>query len=247
MTNLEKEYEPFLYPAKEERIEILKSQPLLSKLYLTTNDSVKSVNTSEDFIKENDFTVWRNRFNNKVRRLEFSYVLLRFYYSRGIPDTNWAENTDDGSTEFFPFLKDKAIRTNKFLFDYSVENFFYHYVSAADIVYHLLNVYYKLAIVSGTKFNKKVLDKLKGRDVAKVLEHFENTIRSFRKDRNDFAHNFSFNEIDLRSKREIKEGREVITICSYYFSTSSQTLIRIEDSIVHFSELIDLINKELSK
>jgi hypothetical protein len=246
MINNNMEFEPFVYPTKDERIKIQKSQPLLSQLYSLTDSSNKSYDNFSEYIKNHDLELWKNRFNNKIRKIEFSFVLTKFSYLRGIPDKVWFEGAENGTVRFLPQLEGEDARTNQFLFKYSSENFYYHFVSAADLAYHLLNVHFQLGLKSGSNFNKRVISKMNALPTLVALENFEREIKDFRRDRNDLTHNFPFNEIDLRSKQEVRYGKLVTTMGRYSYTPSEEVMIKIEDAIGYFAKLMEHLNKELN-
>ncbi|GHA67660.1 Cthe_2314 family HEPN domain-containing protein [Pontibacter akesuensis] len=177
MEEQELDYDPFTYPSLEERKVIIKSQPLIDKLYLDDETNDKSYT---DFIKYKnalDIWPWKNRFNNKISKLVFSYVLTKYHFDRGIHDDVWKQDTDSGATIFLPYLRSERDRSNLFLFRYSSEHYYYHYISASDIVYHLLNVFYNLEVKEGGRFNRNIADKLEGKRAASLLSSFNNDIR----------------------------------------------------------------------
>lgn len=242
----EPDYVPFTYPSAEERKAIIKSQPLLDDLFFDPDTSDKFYTDFTEYKNAHDLKSWKNRFNNnKIRKLIFSYVLIRYCYERKIPDEIWLQNLDSGETVFLPYLTSEREKSNLFLFNYSSEHYYYHYISASDIVYHLLNVFYNLEVKENSRFNTTVSDKLTGKTAANLLSSFNNDIRSFRNERNGLTHNFPFNEIDARSREEIENGKRVYTIGVYNYVPSKEVLRRIDDSLKPLANLVKGLNEEL--
>jgi len=242
----------FIYPSQEERKEIVNSFPIIKEIAFKGSNSVKDHSYDDElnkFIADNDIRPWINRLNNKFSKLRFSYVLLKFYKLKGIRDIRWAEHLDDGTTKYFPDFKNNGDYYLKFLFNYSCENFYYHYISALDILIHLINIYYNLGVKeNATLFNVKVCNKLepKNPDLFKVLKGFRETNKDIYDDRNDLVHNFAFYEIDSRSIKTIEDGREVIHMGLEKYTTSEETVNKVEHCIKQLAALLKEIEKEFN-
>ena len=147
---------------------------------------------------------------------------------------------------FSHILRSIIDRNNLFLFSYAAENFYYHYTSSSDIVYHLLNSYFGLSIESKYKFNSNVIKKLNNKVVKKGVTEFSEKTEEFRLDRNNLAHNFPFYEIDIRSERQVDNGKGVISLGDYKYTPSKQVMKNIEDALKPLAELIDVLKQELT-
>ncbi|KQL18437.1 hypothetical protein [Cytobacillus solani] len=58
------------------------------KLFEEAGNRTYLINTREGIIASN-LSFWINEHNNKAFDLINNYVLLRYYYDKGIPDTEW--------------------------------------------------------------------------------------------------------------------------------------------------------------
>lgn len=70
-----------------------------------------------------------------------SYVMLVYYYDKGIPDENWY--SEDG--EYFPDFNQVHFYVKEW-FDYYSDVFYYKLFSAWDLVGHILDVKYDLKV-----------------------------------------------------------------------------------------------------
>jgi len=242
----------FIYPSQQEWEEVIDSFPIVEELAFKGKNNVKVALYDDELdrlIADNDIRPWINRLNNKFSKLRFSYVLLKFYKLKGIPDTRWVEHLDDGTTKYFPDFKNKGDYYLKFLFNYSCENFYYHYISGLDILIHLINIYYNFKVEErDSHFNSKVCKKLKPINLPlfKLLENFRKINSDIYDARNDLAHNFAFYEIDSRSIKTIEDGREVTHMGLDRYTTSEETVNKVEHSIKQLATLLKEIEKELS-
>ncbi|MFD2245732.1 Cthe_2314 family HEPN domain-containing protein [Pontibacter ruber] len=243
----------FQYPTQQESIEIQNHFPPVKELFLSHNDiEAKEEYHKVDvmiYVAKHDIINWINRLNNKLGKLKFSYILLKFYYLKGIPDEQWKVELEAGGTKFFPDFKDEGDHYIHFLFKYSSENFYYHYVSALDCIAHLLNIYYNLSWGEKEVAFKKDLFKklqLKDKDLAQSLGIFSESIGDIREDRNGLAHRFPLNEVDFRSKKNFQDGKEVVTMGSAHYTNSREVLTKIERSVELLSDTLKNIEKTLS-
>ena len=242
--------EAFIYPSQEEWKEIVNSFPIIKEIAFKGSNSVKDNsydNESYKFVADNDILPWINRLNNKLSKLRFSYVLLKYYKLKGIQDTRWVEHLEDGTTKYFPDFKNKRDYYAKFLFNYSCENFYYHYISGLDILIHLINIYYNLGVEEKYhRFNSEVCKKLKPKNsqLFKLLEDFKKTNNDIYNDRNNLAHNFAFYEIDFRSTKAIENGKEIIHMGLEKYTTSEETVNKVEHSVEQLVALLKEIEKE---
>ena len=93
--------EAFIYPSQEEWKEIVNSFPIIKEIAFKGSNSVKDDLYEDEFYKfvaDNDIQPWINRLNNKLSKLRFSYVLLKYYNLKGILHTRWVEHLKDGTT-----------------------------------------------------------------------------------------------------------------------------------------------------
>jgi len=242
----------FIYPSQQEWKEVIDSFPIIEELAFEGINNVNENSYADELdklIAANDIFPWINRLNNKFSKLRFSYVLLKFYKLKGINDIRWAEHLDDGTTKYFPDFKDKGDYYIKFLFNYSCENFYYHYISALDILIHLINIYYNLGVEEEVYyFNLEVCKKLKPKNsqLFKLLEDFRKTNSDIYDDRNDLAHNFAFYEIDYRSRKVSENGKEVIHMGLEKYTTSDEAVNKVEHNVKQLAALLKEIEKELN-
>ena len=242
----------FVYPLQQERKDIVDSFPIIKEIAFKGSNSIKDDSYDDEFYKYvagEDIKAWINRLNNKFSKLRFSYVLLKFYKLKGIPDIRWAEHLEDGTTKYFPDFKNKGDYYLKFLFNYSCENFYYHYISALDILIHLINIHYNLGVEEEVYyFNLEVCKKLKSKNsqLFKLLEDFKKTNNDIYNDRNDLAHNFAFYEIDSRSIRTIEDKEEIIHMGLEKYTTSDEAINKVEHSVEQLAALLKEIEKELN-
>src|SRR6266508_1058489 len=89
--------------------------------------------------------VWQLRY--READVTKSFVLLRYYFEKGIPDDEWHKSPgeDESSIQYYPNFEEKHF-VIKDWFDYYSDTFYHKLFSAWDTIGHVLNVYFALGI-----------------------------------------------------------------------------------------------------
>lgn len=76
-----------------------------------------------------------------------SYILMMFFYEKGIPDERWfvSPGNKGESVQYFPDFEERHFRI-KGWFDYFVDALYYKLFSTWDLIGHFLNVKYDLEV-----------------------------------------------------------------------------------------------------
>ena len=230
------------FPSKKEWNHIIINFPTSTKLFFSTDLYLEgtSIHAFEEFIKHQDLSNWKTRFNNKLGKLRFSYVLA-IYYSKNVIDVNWIKHDDNGNTNFFPNFANKKDLHNKFIFDYFSESFYYHYFSCLDILGHLLCVFFKIQIPERRIDIFKVVNKITDIDLKKYLNEFLEKIQNAKEKRNGLTHRFPFNEIDMRSK----SIDNVLNFGLFEYISSTETIDEIHEIIIELEKILRIIESKM--
>jgi len=155
------------FPTKEDWIEIEKTYPF-KRLKIKKQDfRLKPVQGFKDVIQMTrniEIFHWKIILNNRLCNVIKSYVMLMFYYGKGIPDDEWyiSPGKKGMSVQFFPHFK-KQHFIIKASFNYYADIFFYMIFSSWDTLWQLLNVFYDLGLkendVNLDIFYQKIKDK----------------------------------------------------------------------------------------
>ena len=180
-------FDNFDFPNKEERELIYKSCEHFQELCLTVDCEDNSDTTYIDIIENRMlFEHWISQFNRKIGEVRISYILLTHYFNKCSAFLKDAINANEEGEEY---------NSNKYIFYFYADVFYHKAFSTWDFIYHLINIYYKLNILTKSGFNDKVMKKLKcintglysklddvccNNDVFKEAKRF----------RNDLTHNF---------------------------------------------------------
>lgn len=195
---------------------------------------------------------WVREFNNRAFDLEQNYTLLKSYYNAGIPDSEWyiSPGKDGASVSYFPHFEDEHFG-NLYWFSFYTESFLTRAEGIIDTIYHLVNVHFNLKIESKLSFR---------RDVSNALKAFDNNLydylQNIRQDsrfvnmndyRNNIVHNFRPNQVDSGiSKPQIQpDGSTVIALSVGNYTTSSEFLNVIHDTIDLLADITDEIKKKI--
>lgn len=197
---------------------------------------------SEQFTILDDETIkirtWARILAQRLRELNFSYIMASFYYHNGIPDEPYYDKV---SNKFFPQFKEKPHWSNKEGFEYYGEIFLLKSFSALDTIAHIVSINYgiEMRIVS---FNKTLINKLQEKDPlrsSKLKTIIESeSFNEFRKLRNDSTHNISPGQVDSGIIKD-RNGMTITSVGSY--TPTSQryvTMTSLKDTVF---EILDII------
>lgn len=172
---------------------------------------------SEQFTILDDETIeirtWARILAQRLRELNFSYIMASYYYQNGIPDEPYYDNV---SNKFFPLFTEKQDWSNKEGFEYYSEVFLFKSFSALDTIAHILSINYgiKWARIS---FNDGIIKRLleinpEKFEKLKVLIDSED-FRKIKTYRHDATHNISPGQVDSGIKYQ--NGMTSLGIGSY--------------------------------
>lgn len=101
----------------------------------------------EDIKRRSDLSEWFLHIQNRFFEVLESYIMLTFYYEKGIPDDEWwiSPGKRGESVQYFPHFEERHHLT-KADFDYYADVFYYKIFTLWHTIGHLLNVYYDLKI-----------------------------------------------------------------------------------------------------
>lgn len=138
------------------------SQEDIQKIYSTTsfdelnallfrlhsrNDSEDNFNglTGLKQLLDSEGLIWQ--LHNRLMDVAKSYVLLSYFFEKGIPDDIWfiSPGKRDSSIEYFPHFEPIHFMIKDW-FDYYSGIFYQQLFSTLDVVGHLLNVQYSLGV-----------------------------------------------------------------------------------------------------
>ena len=194
--------ETFSYPTKEERREINKEIPKITRLkfdyksafinYLETNDIHNSIN-------QEDIYWWNLCLSNRFGKLEKTFLYVITHYKR---------------FNKFEIEENEAKFTESLLYDYYVEIFYYFFYSVRDVLGQLLNVLFYINLEENKIFlNKSFTRRIPNEKIRIIFENFlTKTASSYSTYRNAFNHRFTPTQRDNRAKTtiSIKNNEEEI-------------------------------------
>ena len=206
----------FTYPTKYEREEINNRIPKINRLNIDHKSALinflknKNINSA---INEENIYWWNNCLNNRIGKLNETYIYVITHYER----------SDNKLTE-------------KLLFDYYAEIFYYYFYSVRDIIGQLINVLFEIGLKEHEVFIKKsFIEKISNERLRKSFEEFANsTSSSYKKFRNGFNHRFTPNLKDNRVNNISNEKDENQNNISYTKGISQTEF---------YNDIIELINE----
>ncbi len=122
------------YPTKDERKEIEKRIPKINRLdFNCTSAFIDFLESShiENAIRKEDIYWWNNCLNNRIGKLNETYIYTVTHHQRLERST-----LQEGSQK----------HTDRILFEYYVEIFYYFFFSTRDVFGQLLNIIFDLRI-----------------------------------------------------------------------------------------------------
>ncbi|KOP81503.1 Cthe_2314 family HEPN domain-containing protein [Cytobacillus solani] len=216
------------------------------KLFEEAGNRTYLINTREGIIASN-LSFWINEHNNKAFDLINNYVLLRYYYDKGIPDTEWVIE-DEGKYKFFPRMEDKH-DAYKYWFDFYLEGYYKRFATLIDTICHLINIKYNFGIKPDPGFRQRVMKELQAKDniLFKALKKCwqDEAYKKAERFRNDLTHNYRPNFIDSGIS-ESHEGDEIIiSVGLGEYTTTTEFITNIEETVDLMAEIIDNIRSKI--
>lgn len=124
-----------------------------------------------------------------------SFIFLRYYFEKGIPDDEWYKSPgkDGSSIQYFPNFEKKHFVTKDW-FDYYSDTFYHKLFSAWDTIGHVLNIYFGLGMKPNRVYFPDVASELKKTEID-LGEKLDGILHSpvYQKAktlRNDVTHNY---------------------------------------------------------
>jgi hypothetical protein len=241
------------YPTEGEWNSILISNPILQTLDFALKLDVDRFPHELIFFYQGHLEDLLRVFNNRIRQLRFSFVLVTYYFQKGIPDEEWyiSPGRKGQSVEYFPHFQKKH-HSRKYLFDYFSEAFYSTYFSIFELVVHIVNVIFQLDIDhknEGLSFRKKVLRSLKTKN-KKLHEYIcsmqnESVYEKAKDIRNNLIHNLPPNEVTSPVKISKSTNLTKLTIGVGDYIKSSEIMENINMGVSLLKEFLDKFKSHL--
>jgi hypothetical protein len=179
------------------------------------NKVTLNVNTNKEYsileIDNMEHDHWKAEYNSRVTDLINTYVLMSFYYQKGIPDENWTSYASPNRKIEFPDFKEEHY-SYLYWFSFYLESYYTRFFGIIDTLYHLVNIKYELSIRPKSRFNEKVVNRIKAIDnnlsekLNKNNLKKDETFAQADKYRNNLTHNYRPHQIlVLQNKRGVNE------------------------------------------
>lgn len=247
-------YDYAKYPAKEDWLTICGDKvDTLNKIDLDANKKTFNILNFDESYYGMNLHYWLQEFNNRAFDLRVNYTLLKFYYDAGIPDEEWYKSPGENgeSVQYFPHFEEKHFG-HLYWFGFYMDSYYTRFEGLIDAVYHVINIKYKFDIEPALGFRNKVLKQLETAD--KDLYDYlmtlpNNTVFKQVKDfRNNIVHNYRPNQIDSGYKRVNNvDGSQTITMSIGNYTTSTEFLTNIHDSLDLLAEITDEIRDKVKE
>ena len=138
------------YPTEEEWKEIYRSFPAADIVFSEYDFNFaqkKGLEGLNQLTTIKEINAWIMALENKWKDVARSYVMMNFYYDKGIPDEPYfiSPGRKGESVEYFPNFK-KVHYVRKDAFDFYADVYFFKVFSAFDGLWQLFNVYFKCGL-----------------------------------------------------------------------------------------------------
>lgn len=243
-------YDYAKYPSKEDWLELCEDK-------VETLNRIRLESTKKKFsifdVDGMNLNYWIKEFNNRAFDLITNYTLLKSYYNAGIPDEEWyiSPGKDGQSVQYFPHFEEKHFG-NLYWYGFYLDSYYTRFEGMIDSVYHLINLKNRFGIEPSMGFIGKVLKQLEStdKDFYDYLKSLPtNTVYAKVKDfRNNLVHNYRPNQVDSGYKRTNNaDGSETITMTVGNYTTSTEFLNNINDSLELLVEITDTIRDKVKE
>ena len=236
----------FEFPTKDEWRKLEQSYP--SKSLEVTEDHFRYTafpeGSIERFSAVPEILTWTVHLQNRLIQTRWSYVLLMYYFGKGIPDDEWfiSPGKKGESIQYYPHFekKDYLIKAQ---FDYYADAFYHKLFSAWDTLGHLLNVVYELEIERAS-FDKAVkkLKPLKPALHAKLTAIIDSTdFQTMREFRHSVTHNHLPGHISSSVRRV---SANLVTFGGGSYTPSAQIKDNVIKSLDLFAQALEAIKEQ---
>lgn len=217
----------------------------ITRIYSLLHDTITMDRVHDalsDFTKAMTLDECLYQIQHRVSDVATSYVLMLFYYEKGIPDKRWyaSPGEDGASIQYYPDFEDIHFQI-KAWFDCYSDTLYYKLFSAWDLLGHMLNTEYDLAIRK-VDFGKAVRE-LEAKDTS--LYTFLKTIQgspAYKKAndiRNDITHNYLPYTTGIAFCSDKSGLRTTIGLREYV--TSEEIVANIHAVIVLFTTALECV------
>lgn len=208
-----------------------------------TDDSLAS------FLRGLEMRDWVMHLANRLIHVRRSYVMLKFYYDKGIPDAEWyiSPGKNGESIQYFPHFEEKHF-WHKTQFEYYADVFYYKLFSAWDTLGHLLNIEYDMQIErasfhkSITKL-KTVNPNLNVRLQEDILKN--DNFKRGRDFRDSITHNFLPGHVGSTITKAKVKNQLTVSMGVGNYIPSDEIMNNIINSLDLFTETMSIITEEI--
>jgi hypothetical protein len=204
-------------------------------------------------IKDMEYSYWLREFNNRSFDMITSYVMMMFYYDKGIPDDEWyiSPGKTGKSIDYFPHFEERHF-IYLYWFGFYMDSYYTKYFSLIDTIYHLVNIRYDLEVPSKLGFKSEISKKLKSVDTE--LHDFLNSLRNnttlgkITDFRNNIVHNYRPNQVDSGINTVKRDGQIIemsFTVGNY--TKTSEFVNNINDSLDLMSLIVEKVREKLKQ
>ncbi|MBB1151301.1 Cthe_2314 family HEPN domain-containing protein [Myroides sp. NP-2] len=224
----------FKYPTKEERRKINNIIPKIERFnveYKSATIGILQNSSFETAIREEDIYWWCNCVNNRLGKMEETFVYVNTHYLRELEIKN-----DEAVNQY----------TDKLLLEYFIEIFYYYYFSTRDVIGQLLNVYCDLKLREDKIFlNEKFLEQIHTEEIKNALTDFLNNTKDSYNIRNSFNHRFTPINKDFRATKNVIKDGNTIKFYSAKDVKIEVFIADIESLMKHFAHLTQKLVLEI--
>jgi hypothetical protein len=223
------------FPSSDDWRRIVKTSPLEKMRQHMKNLDDKNRSEVQDgifgFMKLVEVMEFTMQLAHRLDDVIKSYVMLIYYYDKGIPDKEWyaSPGKDGVSIQYYPKFEEIHFFVKEW-FDFYSDTFYYKIFSAWDIVGHMLNLKYDLNIEEKDIGFRSSVNKLNNKD-----KNLYSKLEMVRRDpafekasqiRNDIAHNYLPSSAGLAVTLNEKGG----TLGVRNYTTSAEIVENIQDT-----------------
>jgi hypothetical protein len=235
------------FPTKSDWKRIYNSSPfqgLFSLLAQLENSEFGEGKKTQDFCAGIELQRYLYEVWQRLRDVARSYILMMYYYEKGIPDKRWyvSPSKDEHSIRYYPDFTERHFQI-KGWFDFYSDTFYYKLFSAWDLVGHMINVAYGLGIKKRDVYFSAAVDALgkKGDEpLHKCLNKLQQSKR-FKRAKNirkDITHNYLPNVAGIKVHRS-DDSKSLSLKASYI--TSESVVANTQEALDLFAKTIEIL------
>lgn len=245
----------FTFPTHDEWLEIAQTFPHkqieVPEEFLQTDAFNVTSDPLSKLINGQEAEAWARHLINRLGDVYISYIMLSFYFNKGIPDDNWWGPGEGGrGVAYFPNFKESDHFIHK-QFCYYADTFFYKIFTSWDTIGQFLNNRCDLKFDKKDVSFKRIVNAL-NQSEPELHEQLislvhDSDFKEVANLRNEVAHRFSPHSVDAGIVVRKTEKSQAVDITVGNYVTSKQMKKYVDTALCLMGKTLQIVKQNLNQ